>query len=136
MKDPQTMPYAEIVGEIQSLRATLREKGQRIHELSQVLQSRVRKAGADEYTSRYTAFVLAHTRFVGGLEQGLQRVASFDRIVGTIQKEQKQQEEAEERAKREQAREQRKKRDYTTSTAPLADLADLFGQEMIDDASR
>lgn len=133
MKDPKTMEYAEIVGEIQAIRGTLREKGQRIYELSRVLQDRVRKAGADEYTSRYTAFVTANARFVGGLEQGLQRVASFDRIVGTIQKEQDEAEEREEQAKREKARP--KKRDYSSPASPLADLTELFGQEMID-ASR
>lgn len=131
MRDPKGMSYPEIIGEIQSLRGAMREKGQRIYELSRILQDRVRKAGADDYTARYLAFIQANTRFVGGLEQGLQRVASVDRLVGTIQKEQN---DAEEREKREQ--EKPRRRDYSSPTSPLADLSALFGQEMIDDAAR
>ncbi len=131
MRDPQGMTYPEIIGEIQSLRASMRETGQRIYELTRILQDRVRKQGADEFTARYLAFANANTRFVGGMEQGLQRTASFDRVVGTIQKEQK---EAEEREKQE--KERPRKRDYKSSAVPLADLSALFGQEMIDDAAR
>jgi len=145
MKDPKTMEYPEIIGEIQALRTTLREKGQRIFELTRILHDRVRKQGADDYTSRYLAFAQANVRFVGGMEQGLQRIASIDRLVGTIQKEQKEAEEQVLREKREKERqvlrekrekERPKKRGYEASASPLADLTELFGQEMIEDAAR
>ena len=131
MKNPQTMSFPEIIREIQTTRGEVRDKGRRIRELSAILQDRVRKQGADEYTPRYLAFVSAQTRFVGALEQGVQRVASADRSVVTIEREQR---EAEENKKKEQPKPEKKVR-YAT-TAPLADLAELFGQEMIDDASR
>jgi hypothetical protein len=130
MQNPATMPFPEILREIQSLRASMRADGRRIHELSRILQERVRRQETDEFTSRYVAYANACIRFAGGVEQGAQRTASFDKVVGTIEREQKQavekQEEDTKRAKQPKLR--------ASASGGMADLVSLFGQEMIDAA--
>jgi len=61
---------------------------------------------------------------VGGVEQSAIRTASFDRTVGTIEKER----EAAEKTQQPKSKPQR------TSTQGLTDLAMIFGQEMVDAA--
>lgn len=105
----------------------MRDSGKRIHELSRVLQERVRRQETDDYTSRYLAFSNACVRFVGAVEQGFQRTASFDRMVMTIPRE------------RDEAKEKEKAKVKAAKVAAppssgLSDLVSLFGQEMIDAA--
>jgi len=126
MLNPSTMTYTEILGEIQSRRASMRAEGKRIFELSRILQDRVRRAGADEFSARYLNYANACIRFVGGVEQAGQRTASFDRTVATIEKER----EAAEKSRQAQA----KPKPQRLVTQGMTDLASIFGQEMIDAA--
>ena len=128
MQNPTTMTYPEIFREIQSLRASMREGGRRIHELSRILQDRVRRAGADDFTPRYMAYSNACIRFAGTIEQGAQRAASFDRVVGTIEREQEDTKKAQETEK------PRRKPETAPASGGLTDLVALFGQEMVDAA--
>lgn len=135
MHNPATMEYPEILKEIQSLRASMRADGRRIHELSVVLQTRVRRAEKDDFSPRYIAYANACIRFAGGVEQAAVRTASFDRVVGTIVQEQEQAaEKLEQDAKNAKAKEAKAAKLRPPASGGMADLVSLFGQEMIDAA--
>ena len=137
MKTPTTMTYPEIILEIQNTRASMRADGRRIHELCSILQTRVRRAEKDDFSSRYIAYANACIRFVGGVEQAAVRTASFDRVVGTIVKEQEQAaEKLAQDAKDAKAKDAKAAKLRPPEAGGMADLVSLFGQEMIDDAAR
>jgi len=125
MQNPAFMPYPEILREIQSLKASMRQNGKRIYELSRVLQDRVRRQEADDNTSKYLAYSTACIRFVGGFEQGFQRTSTLDRIVEAIK-----QEPVVQKAK------EPVPKPKPVSASVGSELAVLFGQEMVDAAVR
>lgn len=124
------MPFPEILREIQTLRASMRADGRRIHELASILQSRVRRQETDEFSSRYIAYSNACIRFAGGVEQSAVRTASFDRVVGTIEREQR---EAVEKSE-EDSKKAKQPKLRSSESGGMSDLVSLFGQEMIDAA--
>ena len=132
-RDPRTLESAEIVKEIHSVRDEMDRLAARMVELSQALYSKVRRAPADGFTSRYVTFANAWTRFGSMVDGGIRRTASVSRLVETIRREQV---EAEEHA--EQEARQAEKRAAQQQAAPQAtpDLVELYGQEMVSHAAR
>ena len=127
-RDPRNLESAEIVQEIHVVRDEMDRLAARMVELSQALYSKVRRAPADDYTSRYVTFANAWTRFGSMVDGGLRRTASVSRLVANIRREQV---EAEEKAEREATQEKRVE-PQTAST----DLVELYGQEMVTYAAK
>ena len=127
-RDPRNLESAEIVQEIHVVRDEMDRLAARMVELSQSLYSKVRRAPADDYTSRYVTFANAWTRFGSMVDGGLRRTASVSRLVANIRREQV---EAEEKAEREATQEKRVE-PQTAST----DLVELYGQEMVTYAAK
>lgn len=122
-QNPATMSFDAIIGEITSLKGSMQRDGQRVYELSRILQDRVRRQGADDYTARYLTYSNACIRFCGILQQGLQRAASFDRVMVTVQKAQ---------AMKTAADDKVIERPKAPQAQGLGDLTALFGQDMIN----
>ncbi len=130
-RDPRNLESVEIVMEIQSLRDDMERLSARMVELSQALYSKVRRAPADDYTSRYVTFANAWTRFGSMIEGGIRRTSSATRLVETIPREKM---EAEEKTARDAKLAERKPK-----AAPdhgQADLVSLYGEEMVNHAAR
>ena len=127
-RDPRNLESAEIVQEIHVVRDEMDRLAARMVELSQSLYSKVRRAPADDYTSRYVTFANAWTRFGSMVDGGLRRTAGVSRLVANIRREQV---EAEEKAEREATQEKRVEQ-QTAST----DLVELYGQEMVTYAAK
>ena len=127
-RDPSQMSYPTIIEEISSLKEGIRRDSRRVYELARVLQERVRRQGADEYTSRYMHFTNAYVRFAMGVDQSLQRTTTFDKIVRSIQKDK------DGVAEKAQKKADLDKRMAKKSVGPegLDELVSLFGQEMIN----
>ncbi len=131
MDPKQTTP--ELIAEIQTLRSSVKESGRQILELTRALQSRIKKAEQDEYTSRYLAFCNAHVRFSGGLEQYVDRTTTFDRLIRGIPREQVQAEQDRlDKEARDKARDSKRKGLASQSNEGLDDLASLFGEDLIN----
>lgn len=127
-RDPRNLESAEIVQEIHVVRDEMDRLAARMVELSQSLYSKVRRAPADDYTSRYVTFANAWTRFGSMVDGGLRRTASVSRLVANIRREQVEAEEKDER----EATQEKRVEPQTAST----DLVELYGQEMVTYAAK
>jgi hypothetical protein len=124
-RDPRTLESADLVREIHATRDEMNRLAARMVELSQVLYSRVRRAPADDFTSRYLAFANAWTRFGGMVDGGLRRTSGVTRLVESIQRE-----------KAEVESEGQKVKPVAPPASPAPDLVELYGQEMVNHAAR
>jgi hypothetical protein len=80
-QNPQALTNEEIIAEISGLRDEIERKGTRVHELSNALYRRVRKAPADDTTAIYLTYANAWMRFSGMVSQGITRTAGAVRIL-------------------------------------------------------
>lgn len=129
-RDPRHMTYDEVVQEFDSLREEMGRTANRMVELSQSLYGRVRSTPSDEYTSRYVTFANSWTRLGQMVEGALHRTNGVMRLMDQIKREKVAASEKEEREK-EAAR-----RRPAPPTTDQPDLVELYGQEMVNYASR
>lgn len=128
-RDPRTLESAEIVKEIHSVRDDMERLSTRMVELSQALYSKVRRAPTDDFTGRYVTFANAWMRFGSMVEGGIRRTSGATRLVETIHREKR---EAEEQANREARLAEKRFK----PTPEQADLVSLYGEEMVNHATR
>ena len=81
MRDPARLSYSEIAAEVRTLRDEITRASRRILELSHALSSRARRDDELEDRSKYLAYATGCERMAGGIEQGVKRAASLDRMI-------------------------------------------------------
>lgn len=79
--NPETMAPAEIISEISMIQRGLKGRLARIHELSQCLYRRVRRAKPDDNTTIYLQYANAWIRFSGMANQGALRTAHASKVL-------------------------------------------------------